>query len=133
MSEVATSECMSIDKTGSHSDDLDSLVQRIANGYNARPSQLVPYLCMESAAQRCEINALLALAYSQCPTDERLQKARVLIERAWVLSGFADELVPLCRRIFSSFGDAAALCEVYKRAGIKRAAQGDIPGTIRYF
>lgn len=113
--------------------DFDSLLERIAHGYNARPSELLPYLCAEGADRRCEINARLALAYSQSPTAERLDKARMFAERAWVLSGFADELIELCRRIYSNSGDVAALRDVYKRVAMKRAALGNIPEAIRYF
>jgi glycosyltransferase involved in cell wall biosynthesis len=115
------------------SSDFEALLERIAHGYNARSTELLPYLCSETVAQRCEINARLALAYCQSPTDVRLQKARVFIQRAWVLSGFADELIPVCHRIYSCSGHASELGEVYKRAGMKKAEQGNVPDAIHYF
>jgi predicted O-linked N-acetylglucosamine transferase (SPINDLY family) len=109
---------------------FEDLVVNISKGNVVAESILLPFLCSEAKEKRCEINARLASAYTKAG---KFEQARVFIQRAWVLSGFSSDLVPLYNEICSSLGDIASIRDVYKRLGLKRAAEGDISGAIHYF
>jgi glycosyltransferase involved in cell wall biosynthesis/SAM-dependent methyltransferase len=113
--------------------EFDEVLSRIANGRDVAAPELLPYLCLETREQRCEVNAMLALAYSRGHTPEHIRQAKVFIQRAWNLSGFSADLLPVYIKIFSASDDIAGICDAYKRLGMKMAAQGNISETIRYF
>ena len=113
--------------------DFDKIVSRIANGEHVAPFELLPYLCLESKKQRCEVNKALAEAYFQIETKESPEQAKVFIQRTWVLSGFSADLLPLYIKIFSASGDIAGIRDAYKQLGMKMAAEGNISEAIRYF
>jgi glycosyltransferase involved in cell wall biosynthesis/phospholipid N-methyltransferase len=113
--------------------DFDSILLRIAKGDNVSQYELLPHLCSENKEQRCKINARLASAYSQFQTPEYLQQAKVFIQRAWILSNFSDNLLPLYIKIFTALGDTEGIRDAYKRLGIKMASQRNISEAIRYF
>ena len=113
--------------------DFENTLARIVNGEHIAPSELLPYLCLESKNQRCQVNYALAEAYLQNETNESLEQAKVFIQRAWVLSGFSTDVLPLYVKIFCTLSDTAGIREAYKRLGMKNAAAGKISKTIRYF
>jgi glycosyltransferase involved in cell wall biosynthesis len=113
--------------------EFDEVLSRIANGRDVAPSELLPYLCSETREQRCEVNAMLALAYSRGYTAEHIRQAKVFIQRAWNLSGFSADLLPLYIKISSALDDIGGIRDAYKRLGMKMAAEGNISETIRYF
>lgn len=113
--------------------EFDNLVSRIATGEQVSPDELLPYLCLEGRAQRAEVNAMLAEAYSQTPSEAGLRQAQVFIRRAWLLSGFSADLLPLYTKISSALNDTPDIREALKRLGMKAAARGDISEAIRYF
>lgn len=113
--------------------EFDHLVSRIATGENATQSELLPYLTLGGPAERSQVNAMLAEAYAQSPTPERLAQARVFIERAWLLSRFSTDLIPLYVRIVSATGDTAAIREAFKRAGISAAREGRAGDALQLF
>jgi len=112
--------------------DFDKVLSRIVNGGHVAPSELLPYLCLEGKKQRAEVNKALAEAYFQIETEESLEQAKVFIQRAWVLSGFSADVLPLYIKISSALDDIAGIRDAYKRLGMKMAAQGSISETIRY-
>ncbi len=113
--------------------EFETAVARIANGADSDASELLPYLCAAGTNQRASANIRLAEAYLQIDTPERLSQARIFAERAWVLSGFSAETLPLYERILRATGDAEALREAYKRIGIAAARRGAFPQAINYF
>ena len=113
--------------------EFDNLVARIAASEPVSPDELLPYLCLEGRAQRAEVNAMLAEAYSRTPTEAGLRQAQVFIRRAWLLSGFSADLLPLYTKISSALNDTPDIREALKRLGMKAAARGDISEAIRYF
>ena len=113
--------------------DFENILSRIVNGEHIAPSELLPYLCLESKKQRCQINYALAKAYLQIETEESLEQAKVFIQRAWIFSGFSTDVLPLYIKIFCSLSDTAGIREAYKRLGMRNAAAGNISETIRYF
>ena len=114
-------------------EEFAAVLGRIATGERISASEILPYLCLESRAQRSEVNALLADAYAQTQTAENLEQAKVFIQRAWILSGGSAELLPLYTKIFSALKDTASIRDAYKRLGMKAAAQKNISEAIRYF
>lgn len=112
---------------------FQSILARIATGDDVAPAELLPYLCLEGRAERREVNALLAEAYTQNATTARLEQARVFIQRAWLLSEGAADLLPLYVKVLSALKDVASIREAYKRLGMKAAGRRDISEAIRYF
>ena len=113
--------------------EFENILSRIVNGEHIAPSELLPYLCLESKKQRCQINYALAEAYFQIETKESLEQAKVFVQRAWELSGFSAEVLPFYIKICKALDDIADIREAYKRLGMKMAAEGNISDTIRYF
>src|SRR2546428_1772643 len=113
--------------------DFESVIARVADseGFDARA--LLPYLCAEGTDQRAYVNMRLAEACLQIDTPKRLGQARVFAERAWILSGFSVEILPLYERILLAIGDADALREAYKRIGIAVARNDSFVRAIHYF
>jgi len=109
---------------------FDDVLLEISKGNAVDERQLLPFLCFEEKEKRCEVNAKLAAAYIEAGN---LEQAKTFVQRAWVLSSFSADLLPLYSRICSSLGDIASIRDAYKRLGLKRAAEGDISGAIHYF
>src|SRR5258707_1986169 len=97
--------------------DFSTILSRITDGEVVSPSELLHYLCRERREQRADANRRLAQAYWQSGRAESLQYAKVCIQRAWLLSGFAADLLPLYVEIHLKLGDIAEIKEAYKRAG----------------
>jgi glycosyltransferase involved in cell wall biosynthesis len=112
---------------------LEAVLQRIAGGDAVPSSELLPYLCVETREHRATVNKLLAKAYSETGREEDLKTARVFIHRAWLLSDFSPELLPLYTSINAALHDVEAIREAYKRLGIKMGMQGDASRAIEYF
>ncbi|PYS46240.1 MAG: hypothetical protein DMF68_19775 [Acidobacteria bacterium] len=112
---------------------FDAILARIATGAKVSSSELLPYLCLPGRTERSAVNSMLADAYLQRETAADLKQARVFIERAWLLSGFSKDLLPLYTKICAALKDAPAMREAYKRLGMAAAADGNIPEAIDYF
>ncbi len=113
--------------------DFNEILACVAAGETIVPSELLPYLCSESREKRASVNRKLAETYAQVGTLEHLEQAKVFVRRAWLLSGFSADLLPLYIKIFSSLNDTETIREAYKRLGMQMASQGNITGAIRYF
>ncbi|MCA1614777.1 MAG: hypothetical protein LC795_13765 [Acidobacteria bacterium] len=112
---------------------FEAILSRIAGGESFSSAELLPYLCLERREQRAEVNRLLAEACWRTGGEENIRQAKVFIRRAWLLSGFSPELLPLYEQIYSALDDIPGIREAYKRAGVLRAARGDVAEAIRYF
>ncbi|TRZ89738.1 MAG: glycosyltransferase [Methanosarcinales archaeon] len=110
--------------------NLDQLIQKIISRTPFDPNDLVPYLCQEKLNERCEVNTELARAYAAI---QDFPQARVFVQRAWVFSGFSEELLPLYIEICTGLDDIEAIREAYKRVGTKKAQENDIVKAIDYF
>lgn len=110
--------------------ELDQLIQKITGRDAFDPDELVPYLCREKLDERCEVNIKLAEAYVAI---QDFQQASVFVERAWVFSGFSEELLPLYIEICTGLDDIEAIKDAYKRIGIKKAQENEIAKAIEYF
>jgi hypothetical protein len=113
--------------------DLEGIVSRIADGESVSSSELLPYLSVERREHRQSVNALLANAYLRSGRKENLEYARVLIQRAWLLSRFSPELLPLYVKIHAALDDIPQIREAYKRIGMAMASEGNISEAIKYF
>ncbi|MBN1877021.1 MAG: glycosyltransferase family 4 protein [Anaerolineae bacterium] len=60
-------------------------------------------------------------------------QARVFIQRAWMLAEFSERVLPLYVNIHLALGDLEAVRDAYKRLGMKKADQNDIPTALKYF
>lgn len=112
---------------------LEAILSRIASGESVPPTQLLPFICLEDRNERGDVNYRLAEAYFKSGNDEDLQRARVFMQRAWQLSSFRADLLPLYTQIHSALDDLPKIREAYKRLGITAAERGDLPAAITYF
>lgn len=112
---------------------FDTILSRITNGEVVSSSEFLPYLCLERREKRANVNMLLAKAYWQSGREENLQYAKVFIQRAWLLSRFSLEWLPLFVEIHSALDDIPGIREAYKRVGMEMARQGNVAEAIRYF
>jgi glycosyltransferase involved in cell wall biosynthesis len=112
---------------------LHAILSRIGSGEAVPSAELLPYLCLERREQRATVNHLLAEAYWKSGREEFRTFASVSIKRAWLLSGFSPEVLPLYTEIHSALDDIPAIREAYKRLGIAAAERGDVTEAIRYF
>ncbi len=112
---------------------FETLLSRIAGGEGVSQTELLAHLCVEDCEQRGRINRLLAEAYFQSGRQQDLQHARVFVQRAWLLTHFQAELLPLYTQIHAALDDIPEIRQAYKRLGIAAAARGDVPAAITYF
>ncbi len=113
--------------------DFDAILAGIASGERVTAAELLPYLCMESREQRCEVNALLADAYAQSDSVEDLEQAKIFIQRAWLLSGCSPNVFPLYLKILSALNDVVGIREGYKRLGMCAAQNANVSEAIHNF
>ena len=112
---------------------FDAILSRIAEREQVSSSELLPYLCLERREHRANVNTLLAKAYFQAGREPDIQQAKVFIQRAWLLSRFSPELLPLYIQIYSALDDISGIREAYKRVGMTMASKGNLSEAIRYF
>ena len=112
---------------------LDVILSRIASGEAVPPSELLPYLSAESREQRANVNRLLADACWRSGNEEHRRHAKTFISRAWLLSRFSPELLPLYEQIHGAAGDVESIRDAYKRLGMTAAAQGQVSEALRHF
>src|SRR6185295_1572834 len=112
---------------------LDALLSQIEKGEAVSPADLLPYLCLERKEQRANVNALLAAAYARSARTVDLEQAKIFIQRAWFLSGFSRQLLPLYVQVYSALDDIPGIRDAYKRVGMMMASEGHLAEAIFYF
>ncbi len=112
---------------------LEVLLSRIEKGEPVSPADLLPYLTLGRKEQRANVNALLAAAYSRSTRTGDLKQAKIFIQRAWFLSGFSRELLPLYVQIYSALDDISGIRDACKRVGMMMASEGHLAEAISYF
>jgi len=112
---------------------FERILSRIAAGESVAQSELLPYLLLERRERRSEVNRLLAEAYWKSGREDYREHARVSIDRAWLLGGFPDPVLPLYIEIHAAFGDVVEIKAAYKRAGVIAAQRGNVSLAIHYF
>jgi glycosyltransferase involved in cell wall biosynthesis len=88
---------------------------------------------LERREQRATVNRLLAEAYWKSGREEHRGHAHVSVRRAWQLSRFSPDLLPLYTEIHAALDDVQGIREAYKRVGMASAARGDVSGALGYF
>lgn len=112
---------------------LDAVLSRIEKGEPVSPADLLPYLSLGRREQRANVNALLAAAYSRSARTADLEQAKIFIQRAWFLSGFSRQLLPLYVQIYSALDDISGIRDACKRVGMMMAWEGHLAEAISYF
>lgn len=112
---------------------LETILSRIAEGETVSAIELLPYLSFERRERRESVNTLLAEAYLKSGSEKHLEYAKVFIDRAWLLSRFSPQLLPLYIQIYSALDNISGIREAYKRVGMMMAAKGKLGDAIRYF
>lgn len=113
--------------------ELASLTATIGQGRWPTKAKLLTVLGRTDITQRIEANAQLARACLERPERSWHEQARVFAERAWMFSGFTDQMLPLQIQAMTALSDFQAVRTAYKRAGIEAAKRGSIGGALRHF
>ncbi len=109
---------------------LDKLLKGIASGKPVKSDDLLPYLCLENVEERRDVNIDLAKAYFE---SGNFRQAKVFIDRAWLLSGFSESILPLYIDVHRKLGDMDSIREGYKRLGMIKAESGELESALSYF
>ncbi len=110
--------------------DIHSFSERISKGEQIDSFELSPFLAADNLNDRISANVHFAQAYLKMGNTEN---AAVLIKRAFILSDFSVDLLPLYIDIFKKTNDGEALKFAYKRIGIKLFNSGRIAEALEYF
>ncbi|MBC7999722.1 MAG: hypothetical protein IAF58_17345, partial [Leptolyngbya sp.] len=110
--------------------EFDKLLEQLSNGVMPKSSELLPFLNLEKKQHRADVNFRLAEA---CLVWGDFHQAKIFISRAWELSSFAEQYLPVLENVLMHFRDGPALREAYKRIGIKAANKGVVSTAIKYF
>ena len=106
------------------------LLKALRRGEAVAPSALLAYLLQEQREQRLKVNYRVAEAYAE---SGRAGAAVPYARRAWQLSQFDDTLLPLFIKVHRMVGAVVAIQEAYKRAGMRKAKEGQIEQALDYF
>ncbi len=112
---------------------LNEILSRIKANEPVSSHDLLPHLSAERPRDRAQVNASLAAAYFASNGKESLEHAKTLIERAWFLSNFNLDLLPLYTEILATAGDVEGIRSAYKTIGIRMARHGRVSEAIRFF
>jgi glycosyltransferase involved in cell wall biosynthesis len=116
---------------------FNSLLGRVRGGGHFEDSELLPFLTQESVGGRYRVNMGLAEAFygrhEHAPDPRSLRRARACADRAFLLSRYSAESLPLLLKIVGAMGDADAAAEALKHAGLEQAARGDFGSAIATF
>ncbi len=109
---------------------FESLVNEIRRGGVVTSAELLPYLSLADSKKRSEANLKLAEAYAD---TGNLAQAAVFVRRAWVLSGFSSDILPIYAKIHAGLSDIDAIREAYKAIGMAEAAKGNVAAALGHF
>ncbi len=110
--------------------NFQEAVEKIKSGMEVDQHILLPYLSSEKSKERFLYNFQLAQAFAEIKSFEQ---AKPFIERAWFLSKFSEEVLPLYILINKQLEDIFAIQQAYKRLGMIASKKGKIIDSINYF
>jgi len=110
--------------------EFKDIIRSISSGVDIDQTYITPYLTIDSREKRCEINLKLAQAFRDA---NNLSQANCFIQRAWLLSKFSEDLLPLFIDIHSSLGDIPSIQAAYKRIGIRKCSEPNFSEALYYF
>lgn len=111
-------------------EQLEIVLGQIRSGEKPNQIDLVRCLCAEDKDLRCAANYRIAETFLEISD---LDNAYVCINRAWLLSDFSPEFIPLFVKINLACNDIAAIKQAYKQLGVKESASINIDGALNYF
>lgn len=91
---------------------------------------LLSTICVGSRSERISANENLARYFYE---KQDYIQAKVFIYRAWILSEFSNEILPLFIKIHEALKEFLSIREAYKRIGIRFASEGNILAAMKYF
>lgn len=109
---------------------FEEIILRITSGEDVPQEEFIKYLIVDSKEARKDVCFKLASAYFE---SKQYEKAKVFVEKSWLLSGFSEEVISLYVRVCEQFNDVTAIKNAYKRIGINYAKEGNITCAIKYF
>lgn len=122
---------------GNSSPEFKTLLRKIRDGEAVDDLQLLPFLALESKDDRRQVNLQLAETYfsqfQQGRQRQYLHRARSCVERAWLLSRYSPEILPLFIEIHRALEDVAAIELALKRCGLECARRGDFDEALALF
>jgi glycosyltransferase involved in cell wall biosynthesis len=110
--------------------DFQEAVEKIKSGIEVDQHILLHYLSSEKSKERFSCNFQLAQAFAEI---ENFEQAKPFIERAWFLSRFSEEVLPLYILINKQLQDISAIQQAYKRLGMIASKKGKNIDSINYF
>lgn len=117
--------------------EFRTLLKRLKRGDAPTDLELLPFLALESRADRSRVNLSLAKAYlaryERSGDADSLEKARACIERAAVLSRYGPEVLPSLIDIHQASDDSPAIKQDLKWAGIEAARCGNVDEALALF
>jgi glycosyltransferase involved in cell wall biosynthesis len=122
---------------GDNDSGFNSVLGRVRGGEDFDDSELLPFLTRESVGERYRVNLGLAEAFyarhERAADPRSLGRARACADRAFLLSRYSAEALPVLLKVNGALGDADAAADALKRAGLEQAARGDFGGAIATF
>ena len=109
---------------------FQQILKCIARGEEVDLKEILPMLCTEKAGERAKVNLSLAQAYVSC---RNFRKAKHFVQRAWVLSNFNENILPLYIHIHEVLDEPAQIAEAFKRVGMRKAKENKINEALNYF
>lgn len=110
--------------------DFEGILKTIAVGKTVATDDLLFFLCKDSKKDRLSANFKLAEAFYSAG---KIEQAKVFIQRAWLFSGFSEEVLPLLEKVCRAVDDLDTLREAYKRVGLNKARSGGVEAALPYF
>jgi len=110
--------------------DFKNLVSAIRKGRTVASGDLLPFLSTPDRRKRGDVNRELAEAFADVGN---LAQAAVFVRRAWILSDFSTDVLPLYVRIHAGLSDIEAIREAYKTLGMAAVARGDVADALANF
>ena len=110
--------------------DIDVVLKKIEAKQEVKSYELLPLLKTQKVADRVSVNMRLAQAYFQAGD---IPEAESLIKRAFVLSDFSAEVLPVYLKIFETTKNVEAIKFAYKRVALKLFNEGNIAEAIICF
>lgn len=111
-------------------EQLQEVVGQIRTDRKPQQRDLIGCLCTDTMEDRCEVNRQLAEMFLEVSD---LDRAAVCIQRAWMLSNFSPDILPLFLKINAARKDVAAVRQAHKQRGILDALSSNVDGALTNF
>ena len=113
--------------------DLENIFMRFRNGEKVDDFEIAQLFFVPNKKERAKISFQLAEYFANTSSVDYQHKAISFIERAWLLSNFDEEMLPLLEDIYSRHNRISDIKKAYKQIGIKKAINGEVTSALEYF